>query len=1152
MVPTMVLYVASALGATTVELVSRAAEPTLGRGLTGVLASISGDGRYAVFVANAPNVLVGQVDDNQGEDVFLYDRTIGDTTLVSHVPGMPLRAADGPSTAPVISANGEVIVFISRASNLVSGIDSNGFGDVFLYHRPTGAVSLVSHVAGASTTAAGGVDSFWGPPAVSGDGGLVAFASWATNLVAGQIDTPQTQDVFLLERASGAITLVSHVPESAVTCANVRSAYPVISADGRYVAFTSPATDLVAGQIDLFSFDDLFLYERATGAVSLVSHKAGAPTEAANSVLDRSYAISHDGAFVAFASYAENIVAGEPTNARANVYLYDRSSTVISLVSHRRGAPPGPAWFGDSRYPVISADGLVVAFVSNAETLVEGQADADGTDDVFFYDHASGVVSLVSHVAGEPTAAAGASPWPLAISADGKLVAFQSPATTLVAGTVDGNGGHDIFLFDRGSGVVSLVSHAWENPLRAGDEVSEEPSLSADGSTIAFSSYAGDLIPTPNQVAVGRRTFFFDRSSGVISEPTLSPGPPSATANAASRGTPVMSGDGRFLAFSSMAGNLIAGQIDDNRGYDVFLYRRDREEVALISHTPESPVTAGALTYGRGLPTGISDDGAFVIFESSATNLVAGQNDSNGDLDVFLYETGSGLVTLVSHATGQPNATGNCPSQSSVISGDGAYVAFTSCASDLVAGRGGPLNQSDVYLFERVTGATRLLSHAAGAPATAANGASVWPALSGDGSRIAFESSATDLVHGAADTNGFPDVFVFDRDTGVMSIASHTPASEATTGNGPSRDPSISGDGSAVVFRSFARDLVSGQNDGNNGCSGFISWCWGDDVFLYDADGAGVTLVSHTAGDPTTTANRPSAGHVLSVDGRFVAFVSAATDLVPGQIDVAESSDVFLWDRMSGLVTLASHVPGSQLEAANGGSNSPAISMDGSSLAFLSGATDLVAGQVDGNSAGDVFHFRRTSGVVSLVSHVPTSPLTAAGSFSFWPSISGNGLAVGFSSVADNLVAYDYNLEEDVFLCVMPLPGVTVNPTIGLTTHEAGTAAQVTVVLDTQPIADVTIPIVSSDPTEASVSPASLVFTPVTWSTPQVVTVYGVDDPDFDGPIAFVVETAPAVSTDPEYSGLDAADVAGINLDNESGPDPQRRSRPHRHLPRRP
>ncbi|MGI8686577.1 MAG: TolB family protein, partial [Acidimicrobiales bacterium] len=217
-----------------------------------------------VFTSAASNLVAGQSDANNDSDVFLLQRATGAVTLVSHTPASSTTTANGYGFNPSISADGAFVVFHSTATNLVAGqIDANGFEDVFLFERATGAVTLVSHTPASATTTANG-SSF--EPSISADGAFVAFESSASNLVAGQIDANNDTDVFLLQRATGAVTLVSHTPAGAATTANGYSVNPSISADGAFVAFHSVASDLVAGQSDANNANDVFQFRRTATA----------------------------------------------------------------------------------------------------------------------------------------------------------------------------------------------------------------------------------------------------------------------------------------------------------------------------------------------------------------------------------------------------------------------------------------------------------------------------------------------------------------------------------------------------------------------------------------------------------------------------------------------------------------------------------------------------------------------------------------------------------------------------------------------------------------------------------------------------------------------------------------------------------------------
>jgi Tol biopolymer transport system component len=464
------------------------------------------------------------------------------------------------------------------------------------------------------------------------------------------------------------------------------------------------------------------------------------------------------------------------------------------------------------------------------------------------------------------------------------------------------------------------------------------------------------------------------------------------------------SADGAYVAFSSTAGDLVAGQNDPNGGDDVFLLSRATGTVTLVSHAAGCSTTSGNSV--SGFPA-ISADGAYVTFQSLATDLVPGQADGNGNVDVFLYERATGATSLVSHVPGSPTTTANDFSSSRGISADGAHVTFQSLATNLVAGQNDANGTTDVFLYARATGAVTLVSHTPGQPAQAANGSSTSAVLSADGGWVAFQSVATNLVTGQSDANSATDVFLYSRTTGNISLVSHIPAGAGTTGNGGSSSPAMSADGSYVAFESDATNLATGQSDPGATL----------DVFLFARSTGAVTLVSHAATSTTTTANGDSGAPSISADGSFVVFESDATNLVAGQSGASGTLDVFLYARATGTLSLVSHTPTSATTTGNGDSGAASISADGNYVVFESVASNLVTGQSDGNSTGDVFLYERSTGVVSLVSHNFASLTTTAAGRSAYPSVSANGNNVSFLSNANNLVAnqVDANGGDDVF-----------------------------------------------------------------------------------------------------------------------------------------
>jgi hypothetical protein len=168
-----------------------------------------------------------------------------------------------------------------------------------------------------------------------------------------------------------------------------------------------------------------------------------------------------------------------------------------------------------------------------------------------------------------------------------------------------------------------------------------------------------------------------------------------------------------------------------------------------------------------------------------------GQTDANGSWDVFLYELATGTTTLVSRSSVSPSRTGNSNSQEAVLSADGRYVAFSSFATDHVAGQSDANSNWDVFLYDRISGTTTLVSRSAVSVSSTGNGESYVGTISMDGRYLAFHSRATNLVPGQVDTNGAQDVFLFDQVTGITTLVSRTSFSATTTGNGLSVTPAM-------------------------------------------------------------------------------------------------------------------------------------------------------------------------------------------------------------------------------------------------------------------------------------------------------------------------------------------------------------------------
>lgn len=389
--------------------------------------AISADGRYVAFISEASDLVAG--DTNGSPDIFVRDRLSGTTTRVSvNSAGGQSETIDYPLSNPTMSADGRYVAFSSYASNLVVG-DTNSLRDVFVHDRQTGVTTRVSVDSGGGQAVGSGSDR----PAISADGRYVAFGSGASNLVVD--DTNGAYDIFVHDRQTGATTLVS--VDSAGGQGNYISDFPAISADGRYVAFGSGASDLVAD--DTNSVADIFVHDRQTGVTSRVS----VDSQGNQGDRDSFYfpAVSADGRFVTFASESSNLVAGD-TNGVFDTFVHDRVSgatTRVSLDSTGRQVADG-----SFIYSSISADGRYVAFESNASNLVTG--DTNCVTDIFVHDRQTGTTTRVSvNNAGDQGKDDSYYP---AISADGRFVTFSSQAWNFVASDVN-NFFTDVFVHDR-------------------------------------------------------------------------------------------------------------------------------------------------------------------------------------------------------------------------------------------------------------------------------------------------------------------------------------------------------------------------------------------------------------------------------------------------------------------------------------------------------------------------------------------------------------------------------------------------------------------------------------------------------------------------------------------------------------------------------
>jgi hypothetical protein len=385
--------------------------------------------------------------------------------------------------------------------------------------------------------------------------------------------------------------------------------------------------------------------------------------------------------------------------------------------------------------------------------------------------------------------------------------------------------------------------------------------------------------------------------------------------------------------------------------------------------------------YGAGIAQ-ISENGRFVVYSSMSSNLVTG--DTNDTDDAFVHDQQTDVTSLVSiSSTGIQGIYSSLPVD---ISADGRFILFDSSSDNLVLGDTNTF--ADVFVRDRQLNQTTRISLSSSG--IEGNGNSAGSSISGDGRFVVFSSEANNLVSG--DTNGVYDVFVHDRQTGQTNRISLS--SSGTEGNDHSGGRSISGDGRNITFVSMATNLVSGDTNGKN------------DIFVHDMLTGNTVRISISS--TGTQANDHSGSPSISGDGRYVAFDSAATNLVVG--DTTDEYDVYLHDTVTGETRLIS--VSSAGEKGNYASGEPEISANGRFVAFTSCATNLVS--VDTNGLCDIFVHDLLTGENSMAS------INSGGGQgdrdSYGPSISGEGRYVAFESDAWGFVNGDYLFMNDVFV----------------------------------------------------------------------------------------------------------------------------------------
>jgi Tol biopolymer transport system component len=931
---------------------------------------ISPDGRYVLFASTANNSLLTTNDTPIPArfpaplNVFLRDRTNGTTALVS-VNLSGTAGGNGDSLPMGLSTNGQYAVFESVASDLIAG-DTNNATDVFVRDMVSGTTLLVS----VSTNGQVG-NGASRSPAMTPDGRYVAFVSAANNIVGG--DTNRIPDVFVRDLQANVTTLVSVGARTTNTMyLSGGSDAPDISVDGRFVAFYSSATNLVPG---VPAGGDVYVRDLAAGTTVWASTGARAAVQAAWHKANASsfnHALSADGQFVAYEASVSAATAGV-------ILRYSVASGLTDLVHTNAFLPWGA--YENIHNLDITSDGRFIAFVANTNST-----SGITTTCIQLWDAASGSSTLVSGDSGNQVPTNSVCDWPV-VDDSGRFVAFASNAGNLVSNSLTGE--YHLYLRDTQTGGIRLLD-ADTNGIGSLVSPAAIPRLSAQAGVVAFE--CGDSSLVPNDC--NRDSDVFVRDLGddhveLISArhpdlPALNPNGPSTLS-----ASPVSS-DGRFIAFVSGADNLVPN--DTNGCPDIFVRDMLEGTNLLVSVA----TNGGSADFSSSDPS-ISGDGRYVAFTSSADNLVMG--DTNKAQDVFVRDLQSGTTVFVS-VSSSGSGPGNGASYSPVISSDGRYVLFRSVARNLVSGSFS--GYENLFVRDLQIGTNYALTY------TPYSSSSPVGSMTPNGRFVAFYGIIpgyaaklylwdsqlaalvyTNAVSGVLKVGASPDgtriAYAAGGTLYAVDRAANTNWTIGPVVSGPRSGLRFSGDGR---FLAYAAPL-SGTNQ----------------VYLYDFQTATALLVSRgysSGGAAFGASDSPD----ISADGRFVTYVSAAADIVPG--DTNGVPDVFLYDQLAGATTLLS---ASRLGNAGADNRSltPVLSGDGQTLVLESWGSDLVAG--DFNYSSDVFAFRlRSSGSipvfqVTVLAGTPPGP----GCWFTWPVLSGKSYRVQFKTSLSDANWQDFN-----------------------------------------------------------------------------------------------------------------------------------------------
>ncbi len=920
--------------------------------------SVSDDGRYVAFLSSANN-LTTVFDAGYYSDVFIFDRQTGSNSLVS-LNSSGTGPANNTSIQPHISGSGRRVGFMSYATDLTAN-SYQGFNiGCFVRDLLSGGNQLVT-----TTTNGAASSGYLYNFTISSNGLAVAYSSTGGDLVSALANTNGSYNIFYRDLTTNTNVPVS-VSSNGATLGDDSSYPAIVSANGRYVVFGSYAANLLPS--DQNHRFDIYRRDTWSNITELVS--VNTVGNAGNSSCGNEIFVSPDGRYIAFSSYDTDLVPSTPLFYR-QTYRRDMQTGTTVLISQ---SDAGQGAQGYTYCRGMSSDGRYVLFDTDAPNLSTN--DNTYIQDVYVRDVVSGTTRLVSiNTSGNGPGDGNSNG--LGLSGNGRYAVFNSQSTNLVTGSAFPNSAYNIYQRDLVSSQTTLFATRFGTSNGANDSV-YDAGVSSNGVTV-FPSFASDIA----QIDGNNGLDVFVRAPGDTNT-TLVSVAQGLTGNSSSD-APRISANGARVVFLSGAGNLVTN--DSKANYDI--YYRD------VAGGPVTLVTVNlsgtSVASGDSQSPEISADGRYISFLSTAEDLTT--NVITGGNQVYLRDTVAGTTLLASVSSGGIIG-GNSDSYVVHVTPDGLFVVFDSYSSNLVTNDVNGTT-SDVFIRSRTNRNVELISvNAAGTGS--ANGDSYNPSISANGRYVTFESYGNNF--GPVDGNSLYDVYLRDRQAGSNILCSPNFAGN-NSGDLDSSSPLISANGTTVVYNSYAANLLSTAV--TNGVN---------QLYAFDVAARTNRLVSRSASG--VAGNGDSDTPSMSADGRYVAFQSVATNLVANDLN-ADFEDVFVRDLVANTITLVS-VNCSGTGTANEGSYQPLISADGRYVTFVSYATDLVPG-VFSFGRLNVYRRDLQTGQTILVSP-NLSLTGGGNNDSQMQSVSSNGAVIAFSSFASDLTAMDANSSPDIFV----------------------------------------------------------------------------------------------------------------------------------------